>query len=375
MTKTKIVTNDNYKNIKNYLSSSHINKHNKILLDFKKVHPISVGFINLIPLLYKIKHYDTERWSKIELVNIDPKYFQVSNLELPRFLDLEPTARCNLKCPYCPVSFVKTAPRKDLSFSNFIKIIDNYKIAPEINLWGYGEPLLNKDIFKMVKYSKKKGCINCTISTNCYYISDSMFPKFFTSRLDKLILSLDGASNNTYLKHRQGSDFKKVLKNIFQLCKYKKNKGFKNPEIILQFIVTSYNEHEIPKIKLLSKKLGVDSLFIKTISANNEQSHFLPKNIKYSRNEHGFQKSEWCNALWDRAGISSEGEITFCCKTLQNIDNFSLGNILDNDFESIWNGKNYQYYRKFMLEGNKDLIEHCDPTCPAGQKVIADSII
>ncbi|MEW5895033.1 MAG: radical SAM protein [Candidatus Omnitrophota bacterium] len=368
-----IVTKDNYKEVLKCLDSVSDENSNDVVLDFCSIHRNSIEFVSLIPKVYKFKN--SRHSGRIKLENFDSRYLQTRDLELPRHLRIEPTTRCNLKCPYCSRNFLKIAPREDLSFLDFKKIIDNYKTSPDISLWGMGEPLLNSDIFKMVAHAKERGCRKCDISTNSYFISKENILLFFTSRLDELILAIDGASEETYLRHRKGGDFNKVIKNVYQLCKFKRERGFRRPNIVIQFIVTAYNEQEIPRMRVLSKKLGVDKLVLKNISVDGERTHFIPNNIQYNRYGSEVQRSEWCPALWDSAAISSEGDVTLCCKMFPIADKVNFGNVFKTDLNSIWNGKEYQYCRKLMLEGKKDQMEHCDITCPAGQKVVSGEFV
>lgn len=369
-----LITNSNYKKIVECLESGDFGNGDRIVLDFQSLDHESVEFVNLIPRLYAIKMHDQKKWDKIQLLNFDDKYLKVSGLPLPEKLFIEPTTQCNLKCPYCPVSYEKGIQRKDMSLVDFKKIIDNYAVAPKVWLWGFGEPLLNKEIFQMAKYVKHKGSKECKTSTNACFISHDNIPKFFTSRFDDIILSVDGASNDTYLRHRKGGNFKRVLTNIHELCKFKRQKGFRYPKITVQFIVTAYNEHEVLKARELFEKLKVDRLMFKTVSVGRERSHFFPRNSQYRRFSNDLQNSKWCYNPWESAAISSEGDITLCDKLLNRVGEFNCGNVFMKDFKSVWNGEKYQNYRKLMLEGKKKLTGVCHATCPAGQKITLKEI-
>ena len=158
----------------------------------------------------------------------------------------------------------------------------------------------------------------------------------------------------------------KIIKNVYNLCKYKKSKNQTKPKIVLQFIITAYNEHEVGKISILAKKLGVDNISFKTISVTEKTKHFLPKNNLYTRYIKNKEKSVWCPALWDKMAIFSDGQATLCCKAFDVKEKINIGNVFEKNLDSIWNGEKYKKYRQLMLLANKDLIG-CNSTCPSGQ--------
>ena len=108
-------------------------------------------------------------------------------------IKIEPTNLCNLKCPLCPTNCAMSRARGDMSLVLFKKIIDSFEKdeIKKINLWNFGEPLLNKDIFEMVRYAAKKG-IRVIISTNSTMLDKEIRKNILYSGLDTIIVCLDG---------------------------------------------------------------------------------------------------------------------------------------------------------------------------------------
>src|SRR3989338_1927463 len=74
---------------------------------------------------------------------------------LPPCLFIEITNRCNLSCSTCPLGTelaYKGYNKADISFEQFKKIINEIPSLIYVTLQGIGEPLLNKDVIKMIKY-------------------------------------------------------------------------------------------------------------------------------------------------------------------------------------------------------------------------------
>ncbi|MFW5720892.1 MAG: radical SAM protein [Bacteroidota bacterium] len=204
----------------------------------------------------------------------------------PISLTVEPTNFCNLQCPECPTGNNTIKREKGfLSISNYTKIIDT--LAPWLlyhMIYFQGEPFLHPDIFSMIHYAHQRKIYTCT-STNGHFLSYENALKIINSGLDKIIISVDGVTQETYEKYRKGGSLKKVISGIQTLSTLKKSKKSKTPEIVIQFLVFRFNEHQINDIKKLGKSLGANRVEIK--SAQMEQDiknwNLIPQNKELSR--------------------------------------------------------------------------------------------
>ena len=162
-----------------------------------------------------------------------------------------------------------------------LKAADAFNIS---NYVHFREPFLNKNFLEFVKYAATKNVYTAT-SSNAHYFTDEMAKATVQSGLDRLIISIDGTSQDTYGKYRIGGKIEKVIEGTQNLLKWKKELGVKTPHIIWQFIAFKHNEHQIPEIKKLAKEIGVDELGIKTAQIYDYQTsdEFIPENEKLSR--------------------------------------------------------------------------------------------
>lgn len=295
----------------------------------------------------------------------------------PLTIMVEPTNICNLKCPLCPTGagLIKRV-KGFMSFANFKKIIDEAEdYIIHLRLWNWGEPLLNKEIFKMISYTKRKK-IFVNLSTNSNFLDKEIAEKLIKSNLDELIISLDGASEETYNKYRKGGDFNQIIEAIKFLVKRKKELNKKNPYIKLQFIIMRHNEHEIDKIKLLAKQIDVDEIAFKTVGimdySNKEDIRkYLPTNKKYSRyildkNQVLSKKriNNWCDFLWEEMIINWDGSVVPCCFDMNNLH--VLGNVFERNIKEMWNNQYYTNFRKKILENKKGIL--LCKNCPGTNK-------
>lgn len=274
----------------------------------------------------------------------------------PYFLTVDPTNICQLRCPLCSTGQGKSSrPKGKMNFTLFKKIIDELEdYLLEVHLIWWGEPLLNKEILKFVKYANEKN-IATFISTNFSLpLSEVFLKEMVVSGLDVLNVSLDGITPTVYNKYRVGGDFDMVTGNIKALAKIRKKLKAKNPRIEWQFLVNKYNEDQIPKLDKFAKSLGVDSLILEQLlvlfgQADRGQVNlkdWLPKNMKYQPKNFSLETNKsdnlnrgQCWWLWRGVAISHDGGVSPCC--YNNLKEEDFGDMLNDSFVNIWNNEKY----------------------------------
>lgn len=288
---------------------------------------------------------------------------------VPYAFAFEPTTSCNLRCPQCPSglrSFTRNTGTGDLAL--FKNLIDQQKdTLIWLTLYFQGEPYLNPDFLKMVAYAKSKKIFVST-STNAHYLSPQISSSTIDSGLDRIIVSVDGASQATYEKYRVGGKIETVWTGLRNLTTAKKEQK-SSIEIILQFIVFKHNEHELTLIKQIAHDLGV-KLRLKTAQVYDEESskELLPQNKKYRRYSTESLQTKTPNAcwrMWHSAVSTWDGNIVPCC--FDKDATHTLGNIEKLSLKDIWKGNKYQSFREQIFKNRKS-IDICK-NCSEGSKV------
>lgn len=307
------------------------------------------------------------------LVNVQMRLRTSYVLGYPYYITIDPTNYCDLHCPLCPTGQRDTSqPRGKMSFRTFKKIIDELgKYLYSVDLFNWGEPLLNKEVYEMVSYANKKN-IWTNISTNFNQFDQGGAKEMILSGLDHLVISLDGASPETYCAYRVGGNFNKVIDNIKLLAKTKEELQSKKPILEWQFLPMKHNEHEIAKAKAMAAQLGVDEFTLRPMRVDmgkevfedisellEEDNDWLPKNEEYSRYDYkkGSRKTnlQLCPFLWTTVAIGWDGAVYPCCAVYP--EKYSFGNVLKKSFKEIWNGQAYRQSRKLLRKKSKAKTE------------------
>lgn len=270
---------------------------------------------------------------------------------------------CDLKCPLCPTGRGDQSATKGLmGIEVFKRVIDELgRYLTKLELHNWGEPLLNKDLVLMVRYAKSKN-IPVSISTNLNRLDESVAEGLIATRIDKIFISCDGASSETYSQYRVGGDFKKVLSNIRLLVETKKRLNNRYTRLILLFHVFKFNESEVDRIKELARDLGVElrinkmrtdmgkEIFEKAKDSIERDKDWIPENPKYSAFDlvkKEKKKQMKCRQPWTTAVINWDRAILPCCAVYG--EQYAFGNIFKEPFATIWNNKKYQMARKEIL--------------------------
>jgi len=282
---------------------------------------------------------------------------------------------CGLRCLFCPTGQRRRKSRVPfMSFARFKKIVDRlgpYLISMELFNWG--EPLLNKDVCRMIGYAHRKG-IACSLGSNLNALACSP-ESLVASGLDQLIVSLDGTDQQSYERYRAGGDFQRAIDNLAAVIAAKKALKSRTPEIEWQFLVFRHNEKLIPLARRMSKSLGVDRISFRPAWIYFQGSRYtdwIPRQRRYSRYTVSSIGSgslaiscsgpgSRCHFPWDTVVIDPDGDVYPCCGDLSRTD--SPGNLFKEPFREIWNNRQYQAYRRAICgDANETPCARCGET-------------
>lgn len=297
---------------------------------------------------------------------------------LPMTISIEPTTACNLRCPECPSGLrIFSRETGNLKEDFYRATIDDlYKDLIYLIFYFQGEPYINPKFLEMVKYASDKGIYTIT-STNGHFLNDENARKTIESGLDRMIISVDGTTQEVYENYRKEGKLETVLQGARNVVKWKKELKSSTPHIIFQFLVVKPNEHQIPEIYKLAKEIGVDEVKLKTAQVydyeqGNDLIPTIDKYSRYKQKEDGtyMVKNELLNhcwKLWHACVITWDGLVVPCC--FDKDATHRLGDLKQLKFREVWKGESYQAFRTSLLKG-RDQIDICT-NCTEGCKVWA----
>lgn len=302
---------------------------------------------------------------------------------LPFHVQLETTTVCNLNCMSCPRADLIEKP-ESMELETFKKIFNQIK-PKRINLSGLGEPLVNKDIFKISSYASQNGSI-VNFPTN-FTPARKLMNKFVGSGIAQLKISIDAASRETYLKVRQADKFDEIVEAIKHLNDLKDDTNQKKPEIRFNFALQKENAHELLDIVELADMLRVKSIMfqdLQYIGMEDKKSALVGdlsfdkliqnlniaaqmaarkkirtnldiwlRDFELYKNKMGSAEifkpiNTTCYFPWFSTYIEINGNVKPCPHYMFVRNEGVMGNIFNEDFRSIWNNNLYKDFRKAL---------------------------
>lgn len=280
----------------------------------------------------------------------------------PYLFVFEVTNVCNLKCPFCLTGKGISGGRsvRHMGFDEAKAIIDqvgDYIYLMQLYTWG--EPLLNKDIYDIIKYAKDKN-IYVMLSTNATMLNEANCKRLVGSGIDYVMAAIDGLSDETYKKYRVGGDYEKVMRNIETLVSVKKQLHSPTPFLEWQFIVFRHNEHEVQAAERKAYEMGVSKFT--PLPAYVEDEDWLPLGEEYKVQMFNPERLMNCDRPWTHLNVRADGGVASCCYEFEKKDDF--GNFAEGEFRKIWNNTKFSLSRRLIYQKRKGLeLEKTDLIC------------
>ncbi len=293
---------------------------------------------------------------------------------MPVTVSIEPTTACNLRCPECPSGLRAFSRETGTLKEDFFRQLTGELHRDLFYLIFYfqGEPYINPNFLDMVQHAHRQRIFTIT-STNGHFLNDENARRTVMSGLDRLIISVDGTTQETYEQYRVGGNLEQVLQGARNVITWKRRLKSRRPHVIFQFLVVKPNEHQIPDIFRLAKETGVDEVKLKTAQVYDYQhgNPLIPgidRYARYRRKADGTWEvkhalAHQCWKLWHSCVITWDGVVVPCCfdKDAQH----RLGDLKTQGFREVWHAPAYYDFRRAILKGRDriDICQNCTEGC------------
>ncbi len=355
--------------------------------------------MDLLPSFQKIKTIPF--FQSLRLV---PFVFSRFRCFAPTVVDIELTNRCDLHCKMCwfygECGIGDNYQGLELSTDEVFSLVDQLsKNKPQIYIGG-GEPFLREDLFIILEYVKRHDLV-VSFTTNGTLFDQRKIEMLVTLGIDQVTFSIDG-DEKLHDQIRGEGTFQKVTSAVKELSEYRKKRGSNKPVISINFTVTSdltnHLQEAIKAVKeatnhgadiyrihhlwyITHKELSAHQSAVKQFlgckaagagshlitSSQGIGSHSLADEISLLKGQPkvvSFPDLSWheivnyyseskgmrgrCIAPFFKVVIKPNGDVKFCPD--EWIDDFVLGNIRHDRFDTIWNNDRARLFRKVLFK-------------------------
>jgi MoaA/NifB/PqqE/SkfB family radical SAM enzyme len=303
----------------------------------------------------------------------------------PVCLYLETTNRCNLLCTTCPRTYADLEPEADLSWELFTRIVDQVPNIARVVLHGVGEPMLVKELPRMVRYLKERGAY-VLFNTNGTVLTPRKGRELADTGLDELRVSLDAADAKTFLQVRGKDYFNRIVRNVRAFTEIQAREGLTNPRVSLWLTGLKETIAQLTDFVHIAHDIGVKEVYLQRLVYfendsigmarpdqalferldRNEANHIeaataLATTLGISFNASGAtepeeslarraDKNPWslCRRPWTAMYFTANGRSLPCCIapfSQKGYENYTLGDATQASLREIWNGPAYQAFR------------------------------
>ena len=303
-----------------------------------------ISEINSLPkekiVLYLINRYKYEIFPDEKKLDLYPPLIQI-----------EPTSVCNFRCIFCyqtdnSFSQKKQSHMGQMSFGLFKKIIDEIEGKVQfITLASRGEPLICKDICKMLDYANNK-FLNLKINTNASMLNEEKCHAILKNKVSTMVISADAADEKNYAKFRVNGSLKKIIKNL-ELFNTIKSKYYSGSKIITRVSGVKFDKSQ--NINDMQKFWG--NLVDQVAFVN-----YLPWENVYEADHSNIDTA--CSDLWRRMFVWYDGSINPCDVDYKST--LKIGNISNSSISELWRSKVYQDLRYKHINKLRASVSPCN---------------
>lgn len=326
----------------------------------------------------------------------------------PLELFLEASARCNLRCRMCAINFDSRYQPKNGRPPLFLpelfdRLRPTFPTLMRAHLYGLGEPVLNPHLTDYIRDLSDAG-VEVWFTTNATLIDDEKADAFARAGADRISISIDGGSAETYERIRRGASFEALMRGLRALGKARERYG--KPRLTVNFVGMKSNIHELPRLIELGAEVGIEEMNVEPLFYWGKTSAELDDHyghealndfdpVDYRRivedagalaGQAGIYFStrfltaegsmdyrqrvstapadgDWlCSEPWATVYVTVAGEVRTCC-----LNDVSFGNLFEQTFAEVWNGDAFRRFRRQHRVAS-EIPSGCDSCVHNGRK-------
>ncbi|MCL5958550.1 MAG: radical SAM protein [Chloroflexi bacterium] len=294
--------------------------------------------------------------------------------DFPLTMNVEITTRCNLACTFCWHSDLSSKEQQDMPWELYQKLVDEaarYGI-PAINLNGLGEPLMHRDLVRMIKYARDRGIIDIMFHTNGTIMTERTAADLIEAGLTQIIFSIDSPDKATYEGIRINANFDKSVANVHKFIETRDRLGSITPMVRVTMVLTRTTSQQVDQFQ----RMWQDTVDLATLQdmiysvdwtrpgePGEAWSSREPSSLEINPHavlEESRQRREFfvCPYPYQSLKIHQDGTVGVC-SLRQSRSLLKLGNAWETSIHELWTGQKQSELRRLHAQGKWQEVAGC----------------
>ena len=280
-------------------------------------------------------------------------------LQTPYVVFVDPASACNFNCKFCPTGhrdLIDETGRYQgvMKLNVFKKVIDDLQEFDRpikvLRMYKDGEPFLNKNLARMIRYAKDSGRVPyIDTTTNGSLMTPERLGPVLDAGLDKINISVDGMNREQYLAFTgYDFDFAAFVSHVKWLYA---NKG--DTEVVVKIpgeLITAAQRQEF----LDTFGDHCDRIFIENFAPcwpEFDVEEHTGVSITQGIYQQPVTPTDTCPYIFYSISVNSDGLVSSCF--LDWGRKLAVGDVREQSLKSIWHGDSLNALRRQHLEGKR----------------------
>lgn len=305
------------------------------------------------------------------IINQDRKpLWELIPCKQPLRVNIDPCDLCNFRCDFCFQSKSDEFQGCLMTDETFERVLSQLRQFDEpinvIQLFGLGEPLINKNVPSFIKKIREAGVAKqIKLTTNGSLLTHERIDQLMEAKLDELVISLNGLKDADFERIvKKKVDFGCMLDNIQYLFAHRGNCHF-HVKIIGDYFSKEEQEYFINTIGPYADTINIDGVtnHWSGLKASDKQQQ------QYDVGGNMFEEWPICALCFYELIIHSDGTVGPCAADWQK-DKQNFGNVYDTTIKEIWESQLRKDMQISFLKGTQNPYIACQkceyPSAGAG---------
>ena len=268
---------------------------------------------------------------------------------------------CNARCPMCLIDHPTERSKNVMPMDRFEALVSAFEPYVDdirmFDLFGLGEPLLDRYLPERISLLKRKGFNGIGVSTNAHLLTAEWRKSLFEAGVDTILISIDGASKEAHEAARPRTNFERIVANVEAALRERTAGNYKT-RFVIRFVQQNHNAEEWGAYRAFWKaRICAERDDMVLRYHVHDWSGQVDGEVEPNKQDDPLASIP-CHHLFEKMVILANGKVALCFEDLLE-GKFGFGNVFENDPIELFNARALNKLRQLHLAGKRGNHKMC----------------